>query len=69
MTVATRRLGVNRLTDVNAGLVSRRDPVGSYCYNSLNSRLKTIRYKRYLVIELIFCRDGTAQEWIRTYVA
>ena len=66
MTVATRRLGVKRLTDVNAGLVSRRDPAG---YNSINSLLKTIRYKLYLVIELIFFRDGTAQEWIRTYVA
>jgi len=69
MTVATRRLGVKRLTDVNAGLVSRRDPAGSHCYNSINSLLKTIRYKLYLVIELIFFRDGTAQEWIRTYVA
>ena len=54
-----KTLGVNGLTDFNAGLVSRGGQAGSNCLNNL---LKTIGYKIYLVIELIYYRDGTEQE-------
>ena len=61
-----KTLGVNDLTDFNAGLVSRKGPAGSKCFNNL---LKTMIYRIYLVLELIYYRNGTEQEWIRTYVA